>query len=118
MPLYGEAKRAYGREWLRKRRAEYLSGKSCRCGSTTSLEVHHVDPTKKVDHRIWSWSRARLEHELAKCSILCSACHLKETVKALLRPMTHGTNRGYNSGCRCGPCKAYKVQKNAKRVRR
>jgi 5-methylcytosine-specific restriction endonuclease McrA len=71
-----EAQRAYQREWCRRRRAEFLAGRSCaQCGATEDLEFHHVDPETKLSHRIWSWSKARIRAELAKCVVLCDPCH-------------------------------------------
>lgn len=48
MPLYGEKKREYDRNWMRKRRYEYFTGKNCAwCGSIIDLELHHLDPRLK-----------------------------------------------------------------------
>jgi hypothetical protein len=48
------------REWVSRRRRDYLSGKSCAiCGSTDRMEIDHIDRATKADHRIWSWSKAR-----------------------------------------------------------
>lgn len=71
-----EYNRNYTREYKRRRREEYLGGAVCLwCGSTDDIELHHVDPETKIDHRIWTWSRDRLEAELAKCITLCQKCH-------------------------------------------
>lgn len=71
-----DVQRKYQREWIRKRRQEYLKGKVCRdCEGTEALELHHVDPATKVSHRIWSWRKERREAELAKCVVLCRDCH-------------------------------------------
>lgn len=68
--------RQYQREWYARRRAEWFADKSCvDCGSTDRLELDHVDPTQKVSHRVWSWSAARREAELAKCVVRCSDHH-------------------------------------------
>lgn len=70
--------RRYQREWLRRRRAEWIAsqgGACARCGRTDWLEVDHIDPTTKVDHRVWSWSEERRVPELAKCQVLCKRCH-------------------------------------------
>lgn len=69
--------RAYQREWMRRRRADALAGKSCVfCGSSDRLEFHHWDPAAKTDHNVWSWSAERREAELAKCVVLCHDCHV------------------------------------------
>lgn len=63
------------------RRAAYFEGKWCfACGSREDLELDHVDPLEKIDHRIWSWAEARRLAELAKCQVLCHACHIEKGV--------------------------------------
>lgn len=65
---------------MRRRRADFFDGKACaHCGSYERLELDHVDPTKKVTHRVWSWSAKRRAVEIAKCQVLCHACHLAKT---------------------------------------
>lgn len=76
MPLEGERKREYQREWLANRRANFFADKACvRCGSAEQLELDHIDPEQKVSHRIWSWSQERRDAEIAKCQVLCAECH-------------------------------------------
>jgi 5-methylcytosine-specific restriction endonuclease McrA len=76
-----EAQRAYQREWVRKRRAEWLSDKSCIvCGSTENLHVDHIDPKSKLSHHVWSWSEKRRLAELAKCQVLCAVHHKQKTL--------------------------------------
>lgn len=103
-----ELQRAYNREWIKARRENWFVGQKCaRCGSVEQLEVHHVDRSTKVTHRIWSWSEARRRQELAKCEVLCSECHKKES--GAQREPSHGTKSRYsNYGCRCAGCKAAK----------
>lgn len=86
---------------LRSRKAEivrnYKSSQGClRCGEDhlATLDLHHVDPeskhprlkrknaTKNRRTGGYFWrdlSYADLEAELAKCEVLCSNCHRKET---------------------------------------
>jgi len=65
---------------MRRRRANFLAGKSCeKCGALDRLEIHHVDPSQKVTHAVWSWSKPRREAELGKCVVLCHDCHREET---------------------------------------
>ena len=72
--------RDYQRAWISKRRLEYFEGKYCeRCGSSEDLQLDHVDPDKKISHRIWSWSEERREEEIAKCQVLCKPCHRSKT---------------------------------------
>lgn len=99
-----DKQREYQRQWIKSRRLEYLSDKCCaECGESNMLElhIHHKDPTQKVSHRIWSWSRVRRDEELLKCDVLCEPCHKKK------HATTHGTERMYLAHkCRCDICKA------------
>lgn len=71
-----EDKQEYQRNWLKKRRRDFLKGKSCKiCGSTRNLELHHRDKKKKESHKIWSWSPERFKEESKKCDIICRKCH-------------------------------------------
>ena len=77
-----EARRTYQREWTRKRREDYFKDKFCvGCGSKDNLELDHKDRATKISHRIWNWSEARRNEELAKCQVLCNNCHLEKTKK-------------------------------------
>lgn len=104
------AKRAYQREWVARRRAEFMQDKACAwCSSTDRLELHHADPNKKVHHAIWSWGTARREAEIAKCIVICRACHERahaeaRRVEAELRHPC-GTVQAYKRGCRCMACR-------------
>jgi len=77
IPRRADYVRRWHRDARRNRRAEYLADKCCiHCGAGSFLEIHHRDPNQKVDHRhIWHWSQKRREEELAKCDVLCDACH-------------------------------------------
>jgi hypothetical protein len=76
-----ERMREYKRKWIAKRRADWLAdnGPCIRCGSWDDLEVDHIDQGKKVAHKVWSWSQARRDAELAKCQVLCKGCHLDKS---------------------------------------
>ncbi len=76
-----EKQRAYQREWVAKRRQAWFQDKKCPCGSTERLELDHINPRDKEDHKIWSWSAERRNAELAKCQALCYYCHKKKTRK-------------------------------------
>ena len=107
MAYTNEQKRKYQREWCAKNRAAYLHGKACvHCGSAGPLEVDHIDPSQKVDHRIWTWSAARRNAELAKCQTLCVPCHKAKT-KAQRPIPEHGTVSRYSGAqkCRCDLCR-------------
>ena|SRR6185312_966201 len=74
------ARREYHRRWSAARRAAAMAGASCvRCGSAARLELDHIDPSTKIDHKIWSWSKPRRLAELAKCQWLCHDCHRAKT---------------------------------------
>jgi hypothetical protein len=115
MPYKDVAKqREYKRIWIAKRRTDWLSanGPCVDCGSWEKLEVDHENPTLKVTHRIWSWTRSRREVELAKCKIRCKACHKIKTIAYLkeLYPekITHGIVAGYlKHKCRCDKCRSF-----------
>jgi 5-methylcytosine-specific restriction endonuclease McrA len=80
----------YQRKWVSNRRATWLAenGPCIKCKSWDELEVDHINPLTKVDHRIWSWSLIRRTEELKKCQVLCRGCHLE---KSLL----DGSHTGY-----------------------
>ena len=111
------AQRAYQRQWISSRRAAWLAGKSCAtCGATDNLEVDHIDPSKKVTHRVWSWSKDRRDAELAKCQVLCADCHDAKSLQE--NPPVHGTYKRYEKGCRCEACHSVALDKwRRKRLR-
>jgi 5-methylcytosine-specific restriction endonuclease McrA len=76
-----EAQRAYQREWVKRRREDWISenGPCIDCSSWEGLTVDHVDASEKVSHRVWSWSKARRDAELAKCVVRCEPCHQTKT---------------------------------------
>lgn len=58
-------------------------GKCQHCGYDKyhgALEFHHVDPSKKegTPSRLWGWSKARRDKELANTILLCANCHREE----------------------------------------
>ena len=83
MPYSSKQKKAkYQREWIAKRRKSFFKDKHCvKCGSTQNLELDHIDPSRKITHKIWSWSKDKRQKELDKCQVLCSICHTKKSVK-------------------------------------
>ena len=68
---------AWRRATRRKRREAYLADKACiDCGAGSFLEIDHVDPRQKKNHRdIWFWRKERRDEELAKCVVRCITCH-------------------------------------------
>ena len=61
---------------------EMLGGKCNHvdCNETENLHFDHVIRADKLDHRIWSWSRARRLAEIAKCQLLCEYHHVEKTM--------------------------------------
>lgn len=116
-----DRRRDYARKWIADRRKSFFENKSCvRCGSTERLELDHIDPTQKVDHKIWSWSQKRRSAELVNCQVLCHDCHLHKSINEdwpLRRGYTlgvHGLTMYKNHKCRCDVCRAA----NAAQVRK
>lgn len=96
---------------MKKRRATFFLNKSCiRCGSTSNLELDHINPKEKVSHRIWSWTKVKQDVELAKCQVLCITCHKNKTKIDMAKPLTHGSV-GYRRGCRCSICREYQINR-------
>ncbi len=76
------------------------------CGATDDLEFDHLDPNQKefdVSAALATWSEERLQHELAKCRLLCGRHHKQR--HGVGRGQTHGTDSCYRRGCRCEPCR-------------
>lgn len=98
------------------------NGPCKKCGSSENLEVDHIDRTTKISHRVWSWSEQRRVAELAKCQVLCRACHINKTCDDLgERILVHGTvGRGYDRGCKCSACLGAraKQQREYRKVKR
>ena len=76
-----EAQREYQRKWMARRRKEWLdaNGPCVECGSEENLQVDHINPEDKVEHKVWSWAEGRRLAELAKCQVLCLPCHQAKT---------------------------------------
>ena|ERR1035438_9308129 len=111
VPLKEDIKREYQREWLAKRRSEWIEaqgGRCVKCGSVDRLEVDHIDPSTKVASAVWSWSETRRLEELAKCQVLCHDCHKIKTFQDVAKPLVHGTSNAFNQkNCRCEDCKKW-----------
>jgi hypothetical protein len=110
------AQRAYQARWVAERRRQFLEDKVCvDCSGTEDLNLDHVDPATKIDHRIWSWSESRRAAEIAKCAVRCHSCHVKKSKANGDVPVAqHGSIHKYNLGCRCEPCKAARRVKYVK----
>lgn len=105
MPLTGDRKREYQKQWLTARRDAWIAanGPCAQCGGAESLSVDHRDRAGKVSHRVWSWSQERREAELEKCQVLCWECHKKKSDEEQRVP--HGGGARGRKNCKCGPCK-------------
>src|SRR6266699_1400197 len=68
-----------------KRRAAIiadLGGRCIECGATEHLEIDHIEPSKKrvrLNQRLSGLSAEKLKEEVAKCQLLCTACHKEKT---------------------------------------
>ena len=121
-----ERQREYLREWIRAL-TEGLAGGERPVPPmwlVERLEVDHIDPTTKVSHRLWSYSVARRDDELAKCQVLCHACHAEKTARYIRSKVAHGSvTMAVKLRCRCTECLAYRKARNQlarerRRVRR
>ena len=103
--------REYKRQWIAARRKQWFDANGpCKfCGSSTRLELDHIEPSTKITHKVWSFAKVRRENELAKCQVLCHSCHKKKTIAATRTgQQTHGTTTGYFKWrCRCMECKTF-----------
>lgn len=104
----------YQAEWSRRRRNEWIAehGPCQRCDSWDNLEVDHIDGSGKVTHRVWFWSEARREAELAKCQVLCESCHATKTGEEN-RQRFQGEHGGGKYGIRRCSCDLCKIRKAA-----
>jgi hypothetical protein len=86
-----DLQRKFTREWMARRRQDWFqkNGPCRRCGSWLDLELDHIDPTKKVTHRVWSWKKEKREAELRKCQVLCYECHKKKSLEDHRKLVTH-----------------------------
>lgn len=110
-----DAQREYQRRWVAQRRAAWFADKTCSwCGGSDRLELHHADPEKKLNHKIWSWGENRRLNEIGKCIVLCRPCHERAHGEArrlaaeLRNPC--GTIQAYGRGCRCEWCRRAKSE--------
>lgn len=110
-----EKRRAYQREWVRRRRGELLAGELClRCGATDNLELHHLVKNEKSTHRITTWARERADAEKRLCVVLCGRCHDELHASEKRKPC--GTSAAYDHrGCRCDACRAAKAEYRRRR---
>lgn len=96
------------RKWLADRRARFFDGKICAlCGAKENLCIHHRVTSEKVSNNVFSWTKERMELELAKCTVLCESCHNLYHAEKKRKPFEHGTMNAYwTKNCRCPECRA------------
>lgn len=114
-----EQRREYARKWIARRRADFFRGKRCvHCGSSSGLQLDHIDPATKIAHGIWSWSDARRAAEIAKCQVLCHPCHVIKTNEQTYPPRKHGTILMYQKEkCRCTACRRASADTRLRQLR-
>jgi hypothetical protein len=90
-----DQKRQCQRRWVAQRRALWLeeNGPCVLCGSSSDLQVDHVDPETKVNHSVWSWSKLRRDQELSKCRVLCEPCHRQKSAGEVARGEANGQSK-------------------------
>jgi len=113
--------REFQKNWVKKRREEWIisqGGRCVYCGSSESLEVDHIVPEEKElqPAAIWSRKLSVREKELSKCQVLCSSCHQEKTNLWYFKKVKHGSSSMYSKyKCRCDKCREFKRIQNAKR---
>lgn len=76
-----EKQREWQSAWTERRRKDWFEGKRCvDCGTFNDLTLDHIGPNKKVNQRVWLWSKERSEVELAKFPVVCRSCFDKKRV--------------------------------------
>ena len=107
---------AYMRDYMlrryHKRREEafkLLGGYCVRCGNEDNLEVDHIDPRAKafdIFSRTWSMPHVKFLAEIAKCQLLCRACHRDKSNREM--SVGHGGGKTGKKNCRCDLCRPLK----------
>ena len=85
---------------------EKLGGRCVRCGTVEGLQFDHIDPATKIADiaSLTPLGGERFWAEVAKCQLLCGACHRSKTATDLGYGTGHGRLRSYQGGCRCDEC--------------
>lgn len=116
-----EKQRAFQLNWITARKQKYLQQLCCCffCGSHDQIEIHHIDPTMKESHKIWSWTDDKIELELRKCVAMCHQCHKRFHLLMKRKAFQHGTLGAYDAGCRCADCRnAKSIDRQNRKLRK
>lgn len=121
MSSNAEYMRTYMKTRYHARRDEafaILGGKCVICGTTESLEVDHIDRSKKTMEFdvMRSVSRDRFLAELKLCQLLCHDHH--EVKTAAENSVEHGAGKTGKKNCYCELCKPLKYAANKEYKRR
>ena len=95
----------------RKLRADLitrLGGHCVSCGSVSSLEFDHTDPTTKSYDVSKKITNANIEDEVSKLQLLCNPCHKAKS--RLDNGVPHGGGKSGKRNCKCAPCKLRKAE--------
>lgn len=89
-----------------------LGGMCVDCKTTEQLEFDHADAKTKSFNisKIWNYSQAKLDLELAKCVLRCKSCHLLKTRKHDAGAVEHGGGLSGKRNCKCELCRKRKAE--------
>lgn len=89
---------------------QVLGGKCIKCGTDQELQFDHINPSEKKYeiNKIINRKENFVLLELAKCQLLCKACHLEKTVSEKITSK-HGSMRTWmHKKCQCNTCNTAK----------
>lgn len=66
---------------------QFLGARCNICGSTSDLEIDHVDPRLKTIEVSRPCSRQKFFDELEKCQLLCYSCHKEKSDEEKRNPL-------------------------------
>jgi len=93
-----------------------LGGCCNNCGAKDNLEFHHIEKRNFwIGKKLHTINNDKLQTEIKKYILLCSACHKMITIKekGFNKKDQHGTLICYrHNKCRCDSCKAAKAKYN------
>lgn len=88
----------------------FLGGKCVICGTTSNLEIDHIDRSNKSFDvsKLWSKNKNDYLTEIKKCQLLCKNHHKEKTSKE--RGVEHGGGLTGKRGCPCDLCRSRKSE--------